>query len=393
MKLKSLRQALSPLTKFGQDEIDFDVDSGEGPVKVFLRPLLPKEEIECQKRAREILLSLQDQEDTEEVSRAVAVEYFDRFRVEVISYALVQVGDQDFRGLKYVETDETLPNGTPVRVTLNQALRELISEEWSRSIITICWSKYGDLMTQVAKRAEKVVEQTLTELDAEIVRVSERLERLKKERKDRAKGDPSLTMDQIKAVTNLGQALEREVEETIQRAQQDLEFKKSLEDLNEEGWDQDLEGGDEEEEAPVPEPPPVSKPPPRTEARKPVTPAVAPPPTAKPPQSSNPQSSGQSFVSSFGEADDPESLLLQEQEALRILEAQRKSRESSSSDISRDISKAESIGQVTNAAGQKIEAYRLPSETLSSRGVPKEAPKREVPSRGNHNPNFVPPRK
>ncbi len=377
MKLKSLKQALSPLTKFGQDEIDFEVDSGEGPVKVYLRPLLPKEEIECQKRAREILQGLQESE--EEVSRAAAIEYFDRFRIEVISYALVQVGDQDFRGLKYVETEETLPNGTPVRVTLNQALRDLISEDWSRSIITICWSKYGDLMTQIAKRAEKVVEQTLSELDAEITRVTERLEKLKAERKDRAKGDPTFTMDQIQAVTNLGRALEQEVEDTIQRVQEERELKRSLEDLDE-GWDQEVD-----EEAP---------PPPSGPERKPVIPAVAPPPTVKPPPPTpNPQVSGEKSVSSFGEADDLESLFLQEQENNRILEARRKSRESSSSEISRDLSQAEAIGQVTNAAGQKIEAYRLPSETLSSRGAIKEAPKREVPSRGNHNPNFVPPRK
>lgn len=377
MKLKSLRQALSPLTKFGQDEISFEVDPGGSPVQVFLRPLLPKEEIECQKRAREILVQAREEEEGEEVSRAAAIEYFDKFRIEVISYALSQVGDEDFRGVKLVETEEALPNGTPVRVPLHQALRDLISDEWSRSMITICWTKYGDLMTKIAQRAEKVAEQTLADLDAEILRASEKLEKLKVERLERAKGDPSVTMDQIRAITNLGQALEEEVEDVIQRAQAERELKKTLDEQDqEEDWD----------EGPPQEPPPpfrAEAPPPR----KPVTPAVAPPPTSKPPPPS------ESFVSSFGDPDDPESLLLQEQEAMRILEAQRKSRSVSSSEISRDLSQAQPMGQVPSASGQMIDAYRLPSETISSRGH-KDLPttKREAP-KGNHNPNFVPPRR
>jgi hypothetical protein len=387
MKLKSLRQALSPLTKFGQDEISFEVDPGGSPVQVFLRPLLPKEEIECQKRAREILVQAREEEEGEEVSRAAAIEYFDKFRIEVISYALSQVGDEDFRGVKLVETEEALPNGTPVRVPLHQALRDLISDEWSRSMITICWTKYGDLMTKIAQRAEKVAEQTLADLDAEILRASEKLEKLKVERLERAKGDPSVTMDQIRAITNLGQALEEEVEDVIQRAQAERELKKTLDEQDqEEDWD---EGPPPRAEAPPP-PRAEAPPPPRAEApppRKPVTPAVAPPPTSKPPSPS------ESFVSSFGDPDDPESLLLQEQEAMRILEAQRKSRSVSSSEISRDLSQAQPMGQVPSASGQMIDAYRLPSETISSRGH-KDLPttKREAP-KGNHNPNFVPPRR
>lgn len=374
MKLKSLRQALSPLAKFGQDEISFEVESSGNPVQVYLRPLLPKEEIECQKRAREILVQARAEEETEEVSRAAAVEYFDKFRIEVISYALVQVGDQDFRSVKLIETEETLPNGTPIRIPLQQALRDHISDEWSRSMITICWSKYGDLMTKIAQRAEKVAEQTLADLDAEILRVSEKLEKLKVERADRAKGDPSVTMDQIRSITNLGQALEEEVDAAIQQAQAERELKRTLDE-------QDVEEDWANEPAPAPAPTPAPAP-----ARKPVTPAVAPPPTAKPPPDH--------FVSSFGDPDDNESLLLQEQEAMRILEAQKQSRATSTSPIGRDLSRAQPAGQVSTASGQTIEAYRLPAETISSRGQ-KEAPTppREGSIKGNHNPNFIPPRR
>lgn len=379
MKIKSLRKALTPLTKFGQDEISFDVDSGEGPIQVYLRPLLPREEIECQKQAREILLRAKEEASTDEVSRAAAIEYFDKFRIEVVSYALVQVGDENFREVKYVETEETLPNGTPIRIPLQQALRDLISEEWSRSMITICWSKYGDLMTKIAQRAEKVAEQTVADLDSEISRLSDKLAKLKVEREDRAKGDPSITMDQIRAISNLGDALEEEVEDTIQQAQAQRDFRKAAHEQQRSWEAEDLEDLEEDLEEDQ-EPPP---------SRKPVIPAVVPPPTAKPPLPVNPAHGN--FVSSFGDMDDPESLLLQEQEAARIMEARRQAREAASG-VGRDLSRAESVGQVTSPSGQTLEAYRLPPETISSRGQ-KEAPKREAPSRGNHNPNFVPPRR
>ncbi len=387
MKLKSLKAALAPLTKFGQDEISFELGTPEEEtLKVYLRPLVPKEEIECQKRAREILLRAQEEEgEKAEVSRAAAIQYFDMFRIEVISYALVQVGEHDFRKEKFIETDEVLANGTPVRVPLNQALRDLISEEWSRSMITICWTKYGDLMTKIAQKAEKVAEQTVADMDAEITRLTERLTKLRAEREERAKGDPTVTMDQIKALTNLGEALERELDDTIQRAQFEKELQKRDEEVDDGYSEEEVEDSQEEEE-----PPPAPTPAPR----KSVIPPVVPPPTAKvapPPVPQPPVNPGPSFVSSFEDPDSPEALLQQEEEAMRILEARRKASENRTHEIGRDLSRAEPIGQVPSNTGKMIDAYRLPSETISSRGQPQNQ-KKEAP-RGNQNPNFVPAKK
>jgi hypothetical protein len=382
MKLKSLKAALAPLTRFGQDEISFEISpDDEGSVVVYLRPLLPKEEVECQKRAREVLLVAQQESgDSEEVARAVAVQYFDMFRIEVISYALVQVGDESFRDVKLVETEEKLSNGAPIKIPLNKALRDLITESWARSAITICWSKYGELMTKIAQKAEKVVEQSLTEIDAEILRVSERLTKLKAEREERAKGDPSVTMDQIKLLTNLGNALEEEIDDTIQAAKEEREFQENLKKIDESFKEEE---GEEEEGDETPPPPP----------RKPVTLPVVPPPTAKPPAAKPPPES--SFVSSFEDPDSLEGLHQQEIEAMRILEAQKEARRSRSPDIGNDLTRAEPIGKVQTASGAMIDAFRLPTETISSRGGGKPQPPRPDPKKGsgNHNPNFVPSKK
>ena len=394
MNLKSLKAALAPLTKFGQDEINFEISDESGnEITVFLRPLVPKEEIECQKKAREILLQVQEEEgveDSDDVSRAAAIQYFDSFRVEVISYALVQVGDQSFREVKHIETEETLPNGTPVKVPLNKALRDLIASEWSRSMITICWSKYGELVTKIAQKAEKVAEQSLADLDAEITRVSDRLSRLKLERENRAKGDPSVTMDQIRTLTNLGKALEEEINETIEQTQ----FEKALRERTKleteaEKALQESETLEEEipqEELPLAPPPPKTPPPPKEE-RKSVIPPQVPPPTSKPPPPPV------EYLSSFEEADSPDSLRLQEEEALRILEAQRRAKLAGRGDIGGGVSNAQPMGAIPTASGQMIEAYRLPSETLSSRGNPEPPKAAKNQSSGNTNPNFIPPKR
>ena len=77
---------------------------------------------------------------------------------------------------------------------------------------------------------------------------------------------------------------------------------------------------------------------------------------------------------------------------MRILEAQRKAKEARSSDIGRDLARAEPIGQVPSSSGKMIDAYRLPSETISSRGGNQTQPKKDPP-KGNQNPNFVPAKK
>ena len=384
MRLKSLRAALAPLTKFGQDETSFEVNTSEGgQVRVYLRPLVPKEEIECQKRAREILKQVQEEEGEgdENISRAAAIQYFDMFRIEVVSYSLVQVGSQDFRGVKHIETEETLPNGNTVKVPLNKALRDLISEEWSRSMITICWTKYGELMTKIAQKAEKVVEQNLADMDAEILRLTEKLTKLKFEREQRAKGDPSVTMDQIKAITNLGNALEEEIDETIQRAQQERELQAKLREeaenydkKNPKGFAATLDQEGEVYQNPIP-------------VRQPVIPPVVPPPTSKgPPQ-------GASFVSSFEEPDSTEALLQQEEAAMRIMEARNAAKGQRTQEMGRELSRAEHIGQVPSSSGKMVDAYRLPPETISSRGENSRNQKADSPGKGNYNPNFIPSKK
>lgn len=342
MDLNTLKSALAPLAKFCSDELQFDV---EGTL-VTLRPLFPSEEVEVQRHAVSVLTDSQETEQTNDedpLSRATALEYFDQFRVEVISYALVQIGSTDLRGVKTIETGETTQNseGQEVRVRepLHVAIRKLINTSWSRGMITVAFSRYGDLMTKISEKADKVAKESVADLDAEVERVTKRLEFLKKEREKRAKGDPSVTAKQIQSLVRAGQLLEKEVDDAIQESRDSREASEEAE----------APASPTPPAAPTPPPAPVVRAPP--EPRRSVIPPVVPPPSSS------------SFV--------PVGPDLSEEDAVRAARAAM-----ASSDLQTgDLSKAEEMEPVIGPDGKPLAAYRLQPETLSSRGA-------SVPRRG-----------
>jgi hypothetical protein len=371
MDLQSLRQALKPLEKFGQDEFSFDVEG----LQVSLRPLLPHEEVKCQKHAAQILKESAAEdglEDEDELTRATTLRYFDQFRAEVISYALVQVGVQDLRGTRHVETGEVLENGVKVKEPLQKALRGLINTTWSRAMITICFSRYGDMVTKIAEKADRIAKDSISDLDAEIDRVAMRLENLKSERAKRASGDPSVTTQQIQALVRAGEALDQEIDDAIQTSRADRDLAAELEEIQE-----DLS----------PPPPP----------REPVIPKNSPPPTAAPKPPKPHAKVRQGFpevLSSFGEAEDEDSMAI---ENARIFAAQRAAYEVSRRELEAgSLSHAEAAGKVRTGSGEEIDAYRLPSQTISERGRQEDRSKAKVnpdPKAGTLNPKFNPPRR
>lgn len=384
INLDLLREAMRPLLEVGKDEIEFDAFG----TLVAMRPLLPKEEVLVQRAAALVVeqnkrfeqgLRQQsgdtDTPETDSITRASALDYFDRFRVEVISYALVQVGDLDLRGVEFVATGETLPNGKPVKVTKPDALRPLV-EGWSRAMVSLVFAKYGELMDRLNKAADDVVQDNPADLDAEIERLEARLEEAKVERTKRATGDPGLTAAQIENFVGLGNNMEEGAKKAASLP--------SARDVS-----QQLRKAGE-------------KPKPPTPTRQSVLPPSVPPPTPDPapvkyslPPEPPPVSSFEEAVSSssFG-GDDLDALAAEEE---RILLARQKAAQSrgtpASPPVKDALSQAKPVGTV-----QGMEAYRLPTETISERGR-KGAP--AAPAGGGvnptpvdtRNPNFRPPRR
>jgi hypothetical protein len=396
MNLQELRGALQPLKNFGTEELTFDVED----TTVSMRPLLPQEEVAAQQYAAALLEDDEDADDDRVLSRASALRYFDQFRTEVIAYALVQVGDLQLRDITHIETGETLENGTPVRVAKHVALRELISAEWSRAMITICFSRYGDLVTKIAEKADKIAKSSLADLDAEIERVEKRLDDLKDERERRATGDPSVTTQQIRSLVAAGEALEQEVDQTIDMAREerraaDAIRRAAMEELENEDAEAlaDLEVGVPAEPEPEPEP-----------ERQSVVPPKASPPTKKvtPPSDVD---TPPGFVSSFADPEeDPHAL---DADAARIMAAREQAAKAAREEIVDPIAQAEHVGNVKKD-GKDIPTFKLPAadlgdtpvqketETISGRGRGKKGKKGKQipvdpdPRQGTLNPNYKP---
>lgn len=355
MNLESLKLALAPLTKFGQEEFSFDVEG----TNVTVRPLLPREEIAAQQYAVAVLAETQEEEgleNTDALSRTAALRYFDQFRTEIIAYALVEIGGVSLR-INEIETGEVLEGGVKVKIPKHVALRKIISESWSRGMITITWSKYGDLMARIATKADKVTEESISEIDAEIERVKKRLEGLEEEKERRAKGDPGVTALQITALVDAGRLMEQEVNDAVSQVDADqraaAEFRRIA-----------------REEAAAPQDEPAAAPP-----RRPVVPRSSPPPGGPPPE----------FVSSFTDPDEVDDLAAMELRAESARQARLAAMRSDEED-GNPTAHSTPAGQVDGK-----QAFRLPPTTLSERGrTPQAGPVKldPPPGAGAKNPNF-----
>lgn len=209
ISLSHLKQALAPLETFGKNEHTFQMNG----LDITIRPMLPIEEISVQKYASSVLEESKsnnvDLESDQNMTRATALDYFDRFRVEVLSYAIVQIGDLNLRNEKTVATGEMLDNGVEVKVPKQQALRQLILESWSRGALTIAFEAYGELVQSIQNDLEEITKKTAEDLDLEISRLEDKLNELKSERQKRTELNPSIYKEQIENLVSAGELMEK----------------------------------------------------------------------------------------------------------------------------------------------------------------------------------------
>lgn len=205
ISLSHLKQALAPLETFGKNEHTFQING----LSITIRPLLPVEETHVHRYAAEIIEENKG-EATEDgnMSRAAALDYFDRFRIEVIAHAIIQIGGLDLRHEKTLATGEALEDGTPIKVSKASALREMIRNEWSRTSLSLAFEAYGDLMQRLQDEADNIVRKSIDDLDIEIARLENRLVEVKAEREKRTVSDPTIFKDQVESILKADSILE-----------------------------------------------------------------------------------------------------------------------------------------------------------------------------------------
>lgn len=176
LDIKALEKALESIGGLGRGELTFAVND----VEVTMRVLTADEDITVNRYARESAAAKEDGSEDE----SDGLSLLERYKRATLSYAIVQVGPVDLRGVDFVATGGVTDKGVPVRVPRHVAVRKIV-DGWTRVATVALFQKYLELVNRVDAEAERAVQFNVQDLDAEISRVEKRLAELKQE-KERA---------------------------------------------------------------------------------------------------------------------------------------------------------------------------------------------------------------
>lgn len=263
INLQDLENAFSPITEIGREELTFEACGRSMTV----RQVPSEEEVEVSRYARVHLEQVA--EDAPDSDKEAALQSFlDRFKIGILSYAIVEIDDMDLRDVDFIPTGEVLDNGVPVRITKFQAIEKIISG-WPRNVLNSVYVMYGELSTRIELKAEKVIHFKHTDLDAEIERLETRLADLKKAKAEQGKGPRDPLAEKVKAVNSVD-VQTKNIEDRMTEARQTVGADRVLGEEETVSQVSHPEPDDEppvvvtsapsrtQDEAPVSSPPPVS---------------------------------------------------------------------------------------------------------------------------------------
>jgi len=412
LTLQDLKTAMAPLAEIGKGELTFEVNG----TRISLRALTPDEEIAVQRYSRS---SLAEGDLTDQTT---ALEYLDKFRNGSLGYSIVQIGNLDFRNVETIETGEKLANGTAIKVKRHEAIQGLVGN-WSRNMTVAVFKKFGELMNQVEKEVEGLIEFESIDFDGEITRLEDRIRELKEEKARITLSDADPRTNLRQQVATSGKSFRRpEAGSTAAATTDSIQDQQNT--IQEAGTvsvpsDIDREIASEEEESQEePEEPSMDllgaqgAAPPVENLRKSVldrgTAGGAirmPPPSpskqapeefqesvdedAPPEPTADPLSDVMSSMVDMGDSDSAEKAV--EMETRRIMEMRANAAKMSRKPPHVAAKQAAQEIERPTAAGTKdgVEVYKMPTQTLTDRRPPETV---QAPVRSNANPRFKPTR-
>lgn len=191
--IEALEAAFAPIEEVGKGEVTFPING----VDITMRRILPEEEAEVHRYAVAFAKTSDDNSGN-------GMEYIERFKLGVLSHSVVCVGATNLRDVEYVETGEVLGNGNAVKIRKVEALRKTFSK-WSTTVRVAMFRKYSNLISEIEQKAEKVIQFDPTDVDSEIERLEERLDRLKELREQNKLSLESEVSKIIKSISSDGE--------------------------------------------------------------------------------------------------------------------------------------------------------------------------------------------
>lgn len=163
INFNQLQELMKPLSDLCKAEKVVDLSG----TKVTIKILSPIEETDVQKL-------LPDMDDG-----VSALEFADIFRRETLARAIVAINDMDLRGVSSIETEETLPNGLPVKMSKTDAILKIL-EGWSRPVLAKVFEQYGVLSEEIENNLDESLKLNLEDREAEKANLNQRLQEIEK---------------------------------------------------------------------------------------------------------------------------------------------------------------------------------------------------------------------
>lgn len=413
LSLQDLKFAMEPLAKIGKSEMSFEVNG----IAITLRSLTPEEEIEVQRYARDSISETVESMDITDQWR-----YLDHFRAAALGYSIVQVGDLDLRNEKFVETGETLKDGTPIKIERYEAMRQMV-HGWSRDMSQAVFQKWSELLYKAGQEVDNLFEFDPVDFDSEITRLEDRIRDLreKKNLQEASSDDArdSIRNDVASQKVSLSRLPGSVTVSEPEKGQTDT-GEDALELAVPVNIDREIlsvEDQDEDQDEPVEEPSPqvdhargrvpvfARKMAPNTQEESPRPTAAVPtrkvqdlPPPEELPSEPHPSSNDSmpDVMSSFVDMNDPlaaEKAIEAENRRILEMRASRKPPHLAAKEAMQEMQPDPSLQTPSSPTkmGEKdgVEVYRMPTQVLTDRQPP-EPPPAPKPARGNINPRFRP---
>jgi hypothetical protein len=328
LNLSQLKQALEPIKQLSLAEDSLTLSG----VTIYVRILNPKQDFKVQSLSQQVLTDFS--EDDAQADRTKILAYLDEFRALTLSMCIVQINDLDLREAAYIETGEKLENGTPIKITKEQALRDIVSE-WNRPMQIAVLDCYNALVTKIEEETGTNIEGEFSDNQSELEYLRGRVQELERQNEQKVLEQTHNVQQRFRSVV--------ESSKTVDNQDQIEDFAgKSL------------------------------------KKREQIFPDKAAPPQAQTiPQAPSPSSSSNTNPSQ------------QEQESL-VLPEESPEKEQEESVFFQDQEFPPAPKSVEKKDG--IDVYRLPSQTLEAATVsPQKQPQKRAPIPSSRNPRFKPP--
>lgn len=166
MKLSQLKEAFAPLSQIGILRKNFIVKG----VEVTLKTLNSKEEALVQK-------AISEYSEEDDIG---ALEYVTLFRKHSLSHAVRGINGVSFEE-PYIETGETLENGTPVKISRDEAVLELL-DSLTTNVLSEMFKYLAELTEEAGGDVEKNIDTTTESLEEKEKILTQQLEETKQQK-------------------------------------------------------------------------------------------------------------------------------------------------------------------------------------------------------------------